>query len=70
VAAFFVTVEEAPEVEEEPLDVVCVAACGDTEPEVVTAVAPVEDGAPVELGVIVEVQDTAVGTITPFALQS
>ena len=78
VPAFFVAaavvLEEVEEpVEEEADDEVCVVACEDTEPlleEVVTSAAvAVEDGVDDVLVIRDEVQDTAVGTITPFALQ-
>jgi hypothetical protein len=79
--AFFVAAGAVLEVEE-PVeegvdDVVCVVACEDTEPlleEVVTSAAAAvedaaEDGVDDVLVIRDEVQDTAVGTITPFALQ-
>jgi hypothetical protein len=82
VPAFFVAaavvLEEVEEpVEEEADDEVCVVVCEDTEPllgEVVTSAAvTVEDGAEDGVDDVLvirdEVQDTAVGTITPFALQ-
>ena len=82
VPAFFVAaavvLEEVEEpVEEEADDEVCVVVCEDTEPlleEVVTSAAVavedgVEDGVDDVLVIRDEVQDTAVGTITPFALQ-
>lgn len=67
--------EEVEEpVEEEEEDEVCVAACEDAEPLLEEVVDPaavaVEDGVDVVLVIMEEVQDTAVGTITPFALQS
>jgi hypothetical protein len=81
VAAAVVLEEVEEPVGEEADDEVCVVACEDTEPlleEVVTSAAvpvevggedEVEDGVDDVLVIRDEVQDTAVGTITPFALQ-